>query len=300
MSFLPPSLVALAQRLGLGLGLGPGRHTPRQLLHKARALRLPFQPLPPVQESIWWQADPPLHRLVELPRDALSGPVQEDKAAARTVLMRLVEREQRSLDGIDLRQVDGLVGKDPQAAQYDGLEAYSATPECRAVRIIGYKDFVRTLGQAVAGFPEAGRLQLRQAGWRGERLFWAGEPQQLAAFAAAVAYARRRGLEVVQPAELTRYRLSESGLAGLRRRYHVLAMPAQAWSDPAFMGLLLDQGMPYARLALLRRSGAPEFLLLPRRHPAANALGEGLYQAGAPDVTGFLAGLLPAADSAPG
>ncbi|MFD1691370.1 hypothetical protein ACFSHR_06865 [Azotobacter chroococcum] len=121
---------------------------------------------------------------------------------------------------------------------------------------------MRTLGQAVAGFPEAGRLQLRQAGWRGERLFWAGEPQQLAAFAAAVAYARRRGLEVVQPAELTRYRLSESGLAGLRRRYHVLAMPAQAWSDPAFMGLLLDQGMPYARLALLRRSA-------PRVPPAA-------------------------------
>lgn len=294
MSFLPPSLVALAQRLGLG------RRTPRHLLHKARALRLPFQPLPPVQENIWWQADPPLQRLVELPRDALSGPVQEDKADARAVLMRLVEREQSGLDGIDLRQIDGLVGKDPQAPPHEGLATYGATPECRAVRIISYKDFVRTLGQAVAGYPEGGRLQLFQAAWRGERLFWAGESQHLPAFAAAVAYARRRGLEVVLPAELTRYRLSESGLAGLRRRYHVLAMPTQAWSDPAFMGLLLDQGMPYARLALLRRSGAPEFLLLPRRHPAANALGEGLYQAGAPDVTGFLAELLPAADSAPG
>ncbi|GAB3393478.1 DUF6685 family protein [Azotobacter armeniacus] len=294
MFFLPPSLAALAQRLGLG------RRTPRQLLLKARALRLPFQPLPPVQESIWWQADPPLHRLVELPRDALSGPVQEDKADARAVLMRLVEQEQHSLDSIDLRQIDGLVGKDPQAPLHDGLEAYSATSACRTVRIISYKDFVRTLGQAVAEFPEAGRLHLRQAGWRGERLFWAGEPQHLPAFAGTVVYARRRGLEVVLPAELTSYRLSESGLAGLRQRYHVLAMPAQAWSDPAFMGLLLDLGMPYARLTLLRRSGAPEFLLLPRRHPAANALGEGLYQAGAPDVTGFLAGLLPAADSAPG
>lgn len=294
MSFLPPSLAALAQRLGLQ------RRTPHRLMQEARALRLPFQPLPPVQESIWWQADPPLHRLVELPRDALSGPVQEDKADARAVLMRLVEREQRSLDGIDLRQVDGLVGKDPQAPQRDGLEAYSVTPACRTVRIISYKDFVRTLGQAVAEFPEAGRLRLRRAGWRGERLFWAGEPQHLPTFAAAVTYARRRGLEVVLPAELTSYRLSESGLADLRRRYHVLAMPAQAWSDPVLMGLLLDQGMPYARLALLRRNGAPEFLLLPRRHPAANALGEGLYQAGAPDMTGFLAGLLPATDSASG
>ncbi|WP_349572014.1 DUF6685 family protein [Azotobacter salinestris] len=294
MSFLPPSLVALAQRLGLG------RRTPHQLLQKARALRLPFQPLPPLQESIWWQADPPLHRLVELPRDALSGPVQEDKAAARAVLMHLVEQEQRSLDGVDLRQVDGLVGKDLHAPLYDGLEAYSATPECRAVRIISYNDFVRTLGQAVPGFPEAGRLQLRQAEWRGERLFWAGEPQHLPAFAAAVAYARRRGLEIVLPAELTCYRLSESGLAGMRRRYHMLAMPAQAWSDPAFMGLLLDQGMPYARLALLRRSGAPEFLLLPRRHPAANALGEGLRQAGAPDVSDFLAVLPTTVERVPG
>ncbi len=293
MPFLPPSLAALAQRLGLG------KATPRQLLQRARGLRLPFQTLPVVPDSIWWQADPPLHRLVELPRDALSGPVQEDKADARAVLMRLVEREERSLENIDLRKVYGLAGKDAQALPHVDLEAYSATPECRRVRIISFKDFMRALGQALPEFPQGGRLQLRQAGWRGERLFWVGDPQHLPPFACAVAYARRRGLEVLLPAELTSYRLSESGLEGLRRRYHVLAMPPQAWSDPAFMGLLLDTGMPYARLALLRRSGSPEFLLLPRRDPAANALGEGLYLAGAPDVAGFLAGLLPAANRAP-
>jgi len=294
MFFLPSSLVALTQRLGLGL------RTPRWVRHRARALRLPFQPLPPLPESVWWQAALPLQRLAELPRDALSGPVQEDKAEARAVLMQLVEREQHVLESIDLRQIDGLVGKDPQAPPHESLTTYGTTAECRAVRIISYKDFVRTLGQAVTGYPDAGRLQLRQADWRGKRLFWSGEPRRIPAFAAAVAYARQRGLEVHLPADLTCYRLSESGLASLRRRYHVLAMPAQAWSDPAFMGLLLDRSLPYARLALQRHGGAPEFLLLPRRHPAANALGEGLYQAGAPNVAGFLAGLLPALNEVSG
>ena len=65
-------------------------------------------------------------------------------------------------------------------------------------------------------------------------------------------------------------------------------MPGAAWSDPAFMGLLLDNGLPYARLALLRTHGAPEFLLLPKHNQEATALGEGLCLAGAPDVVKHL------------
>jgi hypothetical protein len=80
-------------------------------------------------------------------------------------------------------------------------------------------------------------------------------------------------------------------LAELRRRYHMLAMPVQAWSEPAFMSLLLDHGLPYARLSLLRYPNAPEFLLLPKDSPEANALGEGLRLAGAPDVIGHLEAL---------
>ena len=98
-----------------------------------------------------------------------------------------------------------------------------------------------------------------------------------------------RGYKALRPAELTHYRLSRDGLSELRRRYHVLGMPVEAWSDPAFMGLLLDNRLPYARLALLRQNGAPEFLLLPRQHAAADALGEGLRLAGAPDVVATLA-----------
>jgi len=34
-------------------------------------------------------------------------------------------------------------------------------------------------------------------------------------------------------------------------------MPEAAWSDPGFMGLLLDNGIPYARLSLLKKAGTP-------------------------------------------
>lgn len=281
MPFLSSHLTALARRLGLA-----GRGA-RQVLASARALRLPFQPLPLVQDSIWWQTDPPLHRLADLPRDALSGPVQDDKADARAVLMRVVEQEQRELGETDLRRIDGLGGNDPLAPAYASLEDYSATPECRRIRIISYRDFTKTLDLALSGFPKGEPLPLRQASWRGPRLFLTGE-QQPQALAGAIVYARRRGLEITRAAELTQYRLSSSGLAELRRHYHVLGMPIEAWSDPSFMGLLLENRMPYARLALLRQSGAPEFLLLPRRHPAANALGEGLRLAGAADLVSIL------------
>ena len=87
---------------------------------------------------------------------------------------------------------------------------------------------------------------------------------------------------------LVRYRLNEAGLDNLQSRYHVLAMPEAAWSDPGFMGLLLDNGIPYARLSLLKKAGTPEFLLLPKGHQDATALGEGLRLAGAPNVPGHL------------
>ena len=65
----------------------------------------------------------------------------------------------------------------------------------------------------------------------------------------------------------------------------MLAMPVQAWSHEPFMSLLLDTGMPYARLTLTRSA---EFLMLPKQHAQATALGEGLRLAGAADVCEFL------------
>ncbi|MBM7060919.1 hypothetical protein JQX08_09395 [Pseudomonas sp. UL073] len=287
LSESPLSLSARLGNLAKRFGLG-GRGT-RQLRERAAALRLPFPPLPVVQPSIWWRSGPQLQRLVELPRGALSGPVQEDKADAHALLIRLVVQERRSVDSLDLRLIDGLAGglRQPPCAH---LEDFTSTEACRSIRIISYKDFVKTISLALPRFLAGEAIQLLEADWFGERLFWDGE-QHHEAFASAIVYARLRGLETSLPASITRYRLSSSGLAELRAQYHVLAMPELAWSDPAFMGLLLDNGLPYARLSLLQSGGAPEILLLPRRHEDANAFGDGLRQAGAPDVTAFLQSL---------
>lgn len=285
-STLSSRLAGLAQRLGL-----IGR-APRQILARASSLNLPFAALPAAKESICWQEGAPLQRLVDLPRDALSGPVQEDKAEARAVLMRVITQHQQQLASFDLRMIDGLTHCDPANANFASFEDYAASTNCRQVRIISYKDFVKTISLALPRFLAGERIELRQASWRGERIFWAGEHHS-EAFACAVAYARRRELEITLPAELTSYSLSARGLAELEQRYHVLAMPAAAWSDPTFMGLLLDNGLPYARLSLLRSPGAPEFLLLPKHSQEATALGEGLCLAGAPNVVRHLKTLTP-------
>ncbi|MFC0710320.1 hypothetical protein [Azorhizophilus paspali] len=58
--------------------------------------------------------------------------------------------------------------------------------------------------------------------------------------------------------------------------------------------------LPSSLVALVHRGNAPEFLPLPRRHSAANAFGEGLHRAGAPNSSDFPADLPPAADRVPG
>ncbi|WP_372868096.1 DUF6685 family protein [Pseudomonas sp.] len=286
-SSLSSRLAALIQRLGWS-----GR-APRLILERASRLDLPFKAMPSTRDSICWLEGPPLQRLVELPRDALSGPVQEDKAQAHAVLVQVVEVQQQQLASFDLRLIDGLSSCDPEQVHVTSFEQYAASEACRQVRIISYKDFVKTISQALPRFLAGECISLRQASWHGERIFWGGE-QHSEALACAVAYARRRQLEILLPAELSSYRLSSSGLTELQQRYHVLAMPGAAWSDPAFMSLLLDTGLPYARLSLLRSPGAPEFLLLPKHSTEATALGEGLRLAGAPDVVHYLQGLAAA------
>ncbi|BAN47795.1 DUF6685 family protein [Metapseudomonas resinovorans] len=277
---LSARLAAFAQRLGLG-------KAPRRIFERASQLRLPFQQLPKTEASIWWQAGPPLQRLVELPRGALSGPVQEDKAEAHAVLIGVVKRSEQRLSSFDLRQVDGLCGNDHEPPPSPSFEDYLAGLHSRKVRIISYKDFIKAISLPLPRFLAGAPISLYRADWHGKRVFWSGD-QHVEAFAASIAYARLRELEATLPAEVTDYRLDVAGLERLDDRYHMLAMPVQAWSDPAFMGLLLDGGIPYSRLTFLRNSGAPEFILLPKKHADATALGEGLRLAGAADVVTYL------------
>jgi hypothetical protein len=266
---------------------GLKRNGAKYIASRARALHLPFQELAVPAHGIWWQSGLALQRLADLPRDALSGPVQEDKSEARTALMRVVEHQSRYIETLDLRRVDGLGGAPDGRDEFATLEAFAASAHCRHIRIISYRDFLKTINQALPRFLAGEIVPLRRAEWLGKRLFWAGE-QQMDSFACAIVYARRRGLDVSLPAELQSYRLSPKGLGELNRRYHVLAMPSDAWSDPAFMGLLLDGGLPYSRLSLRSGADAPDFLLLPKRDGKADALGEGLRQAGATDFVAYL------------
>ena len=274
-------LSALAQRLGL---IGRGQ---RQILERASHLRLPFSPIAQPRESICWQDGIQLHRLPDLPRSALSGPVQEDKAQAHAMLVRVVDVQEQQLSSFDLRMIDGLSHCTHQHASHSSFETLSASEACRHVRIISYKDFVKSISLALPRFLAGDGINLRQASWRGNRVFWAGE-QNSEAFACAIAYARRRELEVNLPASLSHYHLNQQGIDNLQQHYHVLAIPNVAWSDPAFMALLLDNGLPYARLSQLGGPGSPEFLLLPKHSSEATALGEGLRLAGAPDVVAYL------------
>lgn len=278
---LSSRLSALAQRLGI---IGRGQ---RQILERASQLRLPFSPLPVPRESICWQDGLQLQRLVDLPRNALSGPVQEDKAQAHATLVRVIDVQEQPLSSLDLRLISGMSSFTPEQAGYASFEVFANSALCRQVRLISYKDFVKTISLALPRFLAGDVINLRQASWRNDRLFWSGEHHS-EAFACAIAYARMRGLEVNLPALVSHYRLSDSGLDDLQQHYHVVAMPNVAWSEPTFMALLLDSGLPYARLSLMAGTVSPEFLLLPKHSAEATALGEGLRLAGAPDVVAYL------------
>ena len=279
-----PSLTSQIARLAQRLGLRSKVSLPIQ--ERASGLQLPFSRLPEPEPSIFWNDGPCLQRLLELPRGALSGPVQEDKARAHTALTRLISK-QSVRSQIDLRQIDGFGGQRKGEPAYPTFEAFATTAACRQVRIISYKDFLRALGSALPGFDQGAPMEVRQASWLGERLYWAGE-HHLEAFACAVAYARLRGLDLMLTADVTDYRLDRSGVHALDAGYHAVTMPAQAWSDRDFMALLLDSHVPYARLTLLRDTSNSELLLLEKRNPTANAIGEGLKAAGAPDLIRYL------------
>jgi len=266
--------------------LGLGDYRLRKIYQRAALLRLPFTEPPPFKSSIWWPEEG-LTRLASLPRCALSGPVQEDKAAAYRALCGLVSKTDEVIESLQLREIDGLTGAVGES--FNHLEELVAGHPCRRFRILSYQDFERTISLALPHFLAGETIDLLSADWFGGRLFWSGERER-EALACAVVYARVRGLSVSLPARITRYRLNQERLAKLQEQYHALWMPPQVWTTPSFMHLLLESQMPYARLAKIHPD-YQEVLLLPRTRRRSNALGLGLRKAGAFDAAHWLASL---------
>lgn len=251
--------------------------------HIAARVKLPFTNLQIPELSICWKNNLFLQHLYDLPRGALSGPVQEDKAQAHALFSKLINKVIDTECVIDLRDIYGFSESLPHLATTPDLESFAAHPECRHIRIISYRDFEKTITQAVPSFLSDQPLNLRQASWLGEQLFWADE-QSACEFACAVVYARRRGLDLPKRTYISRYSLNTSVLHTIQKNYHMLIMPEQTWADAEFMAILLGSRSPYARLTLAKSPTAVEVLLLSKRNPLSDTLGRGLRRAGAYDA----------------
>ncbi|HHX33644.1 MAG TPA: hypothetical protein GX719_00015 [Gammaproteobacteria bacterium] len=253
----------------------------------AQRIKLLFNGLDIPPLTICWKNNLYFQHLHDLPRGALSGPVQEDKAEAHTLLANLVTKEVDTECVIDLRDIYGLSEQLTGIEKMQDMEAFAASEQCRHVRIISYRDFEKIITTALPHFLSDQPISLRQANWLGEQLFWVGE-QHSCEFACAIVYARRRGLELPKRTRISRYSLNIDTLRTVQNKYHMLIMPEQAWSDREFMAILLESGCPYARLALSKAPQPVEVLLLPKHKPLSDNLGRGLKLAGAYDASEIL------------
>ena len=274
----------LVQRFGLG------QVDPTSLKQTASQLALPPVTLHTHTDSIVWQDGLPLHQLPHLPRNALCGPVQEDKECAFNALTRLIDCDTESLAALDLREIDGIsiVLDLPETAT--SMEQAAAAPCHRHVRLISFKDFQGALVKAVPEPRSAHPIELVSASWRGPRLFWRGQ-SHAAELIGAVVYARRRELVYMVPANITRYSLNQQAVDALRNSHDVLAIARDSWSDSRFTTLLVEYQVPYSRLPLPTALGNLDLLLLPRDSEVAQALATGLRRAGAVDVMSYLSDL---------
>lgn len=250
-------------------------------------VRLDFPMLDLSSPSIHWNKNVHLLNLVNLPRRALSGPVQEDKADAHALLKNVVTSEEYELAKFDLCDMYGFNTGDSGLLPYENLDRMTSSEVCRCIRIISMRDFEKVLNEVIPGFADTPVVELYASELLGLNYFWSDE-QNTEKLACLIVYARRRGIPLQVAAKVTKAVVSRSALRFLSDCYHVLAMPASAWSDKSFMRYLIDFPVPYVRLPISRGSNQTEVLLLPRQSTNANILGEGLIAAGAQDAAMFL------------
>lgn len=249
-----------------------------------RELSLEFpQPTLPAP-SIHWDHTVHLKQLANLPTNALAGPVQEDKAQAYRYLKQIVVAETQTLDSFDLREVYGLNHQQDKLYLYDSWEAMAQSPLCRQVRIISMRDYNRVLSAVISKQRPA---LLLSTAWNPDNVYWHSD-HNCHALIAALVYARRRELAINMPALHQRTHIRTAAVKELQKHYHTLCMPAEAWSDPAFMDYLVTYKLPYVRFRLAFGELPMQVILLPRSHPDSNMFGSGLYKAGAYELTDFL------------
>lgn len=253
-----------------------------------------FVPLPAPTDSLWWDEGHPLHLLLGLPRAALSGPTQEIKSRAHALLSQLVVAETVQVAALDLRAIDGLCQRlgDSTLATVVQLEELAALPAAREqVRIIGYRDFQAALYRTLPNLSAEQTLRLRQASWRGTRLFLENDPATTLAFASIIAYARIRGIAVEVPAQIQRLRLDPAAIDRLQEAFALYALPNAVWNHPDFIQVLLGLKLDYARLPLPAPGQDLEWLLLPNEVASTRVLAEILERLGAAEVIGYLQAL---------
>lgn len=250
-----------------------------------------FTPLPTPSDSLWWDDGHPLHLLHGLPRAALSGPTQEIKDDAHALLSQLVVADTLPLPTFDLRALDGLCQRLPDAPLEAAihLEDLAALPAAREqARIIGYRDFQAALYRTLPKLSPEQPLKLRQANWRGSRFFLENEASTTLALASIVSYARIRGIAVEVPAQVQCLRLDPMAIDRLQAAFALYALPNAVWNHPDFIQVLLGLKLDYARLPLPAPGQDLEWLLLPNTVANARILGDILGRLGAAEVIGYL------------
>lgn len=250
-----------------------------------------FLPLPAPSASLWWDEGHPLHLLLGLPRAALSGPTQEIKSRAHALLSQLVIADTQQVAALDLRAIEGLCQRLGDSAPDSAvqLEELAALPAAREqVRIIGYRDFQAALYRTLPNLSAEQPLRLRQAKWRGTRLFLENEAATTLAFASIIAYARIRGIAVEVPAQIQCLSLDQTAIDRLQEAFAVYALPNAVWNHPDFVQVLLGLKLDYARLPLPAPGQDLEWLLLPNEVASTRVLAEILERLGAAEVIGYL------------
>ncbi len=250
-------------------------------------VKLKFPSLDLSTPSIHWNKNTHLLNFANLAHRSLSGPVQEDKADAHALLKNVVDIEHYTLPSFDLCNLYGFNTDDNELVQHECLDSLAGCNACKSIRIISMRDFEKVLNQVIPDFDCAPRIQLYASELLGEKYFWSGQ-KNIDKLIGVIVYARRRGIAIQLPAEVSKAVINRNSLGFLSDCYHVLAMPAQAWADKNFMRFLIDYPVPYVRLPISRGDNPVEVLLLPRQNINANTLGEGLLAAGAQDAALFL------------